>query len=80
MPISFVDTQREVGHIFHMSGTFERMRNKIYVCAEIRIVPLTGQTHFPLPRIFSDIKKQLNLLASYIIYILYIYVCVCVCV
>jgi hypothetical protein len=28
MLISFVDAQREVENIFHMSGTFEHMRRK----------------------------------------------------
>jgi hypothetical protein len=55
MLTSFVDTQREVGNIFHTSGTFEHMRRKIYVCAEMRIVTLTGETHFPLSWIFGDI-------------------------
>lgn len=55
MLISFVDTQREVENIFHMSGTFERMHRKIYVGAEERIMPLTGENLSPLPRIFSDI-------------------------
>jgi hypothetical protein len=49
MLISFVDTLREVGNIFHMSCTFERMHRKIYACAEMRIVPLNGETRFHLP-------------------------------
>lgn len=59
MLISFVDTQSEVGNIFPMSGKFERMRWKIYVCPEMRIVPLTGETHLPLSRIFSDIWEAI---------------------
>jgi len=43
-----------------MPGTFDRMRGKIYVCAEMRIVPLTGETHFPLPWIFSDIWEAIE--------------------
>jgi len=60
MFVSFVDTQREVENTFHMSGTFESMRRKIYVCAEMRIVPLTRETHFPLPWIFSDVREAIE--------------------